>query len=305
MLKGLKTGNHSWCHIIQDKNRNPRPSRTIRVKIIRGIILLTALFIAFICGIGVGVNQWPPFSSPKDVKEVLSREPATPKPAITKTSKAAYQVTSYRHSYFKLNSSGALELKSGLPYRFEDLYRFERTIHPGKTAIVIMDPWVDMASTHLNKTYGMIIETRILPLAKKAFERGHSIIALTNDPDSVEYNTNIHPELSAMASSGELSILYHQDLDDEKFAEYLHSKGINTLIYMGFASNMCVIGRRMGMIPMGLQGFRLFFVPQASAAVEYQDTWDNQLIHQITTKIISQSIAEIIDYEMFMRTIND
>ena len=142
-----------------------------------------------------------------------------------------------------------------------------------------------------------------MPLVKKALERGHPIIVLTNNPDVVEYNTEIHPGLAALAAKGKANILYHQDLDDDAFAEHLRSKGIDSLIYTGFASNMCVIGRQMGMIPMVHHGFRLFFVPQASAAVEWSpDTWESQSTHQAATKIISQWIAEIIDYDEFTQT---
>lgn len=83
----------------------------------------------------------------------------------------------------------------------------------------------------------------------------------------------------------------------------MRSQGIDSLIYIGFASNMCVIGRRMGMIPMVHEGFKLFFVPEASAAVEYPDTWQDQSIHRATTRIISQWIAEVIDYEEFMQAV--
>ncbi len=54
------------------------------------------------------------------------------------------------------------------------------------------------------------------------------------------------------------------------------------------------------MIPMTHQGFKILFMPDASAAVEYDDTWHDQSIHKATTKMISQWIAEIIDYEEFM-----
>jgi len=211
-----------------------------------------------------------------------------------------YQVATYRQSYFKLNNNGAPELKTGRVIHSEDTYHFERMIHPSKTVIVIMDPWVDMASTHLNELFGQIVEFRIIPLVEKALERGHSIIVLSNDPHTVGYNTNIHPKLAALASTGIINILYHQNFDDEQFSTYLHRQGIDTLIYTGFASNMCLIGRKTGMIFMSHQKFRLFFVPQASAAVEYPDTWDDQSIHQATTNIISQWIAEIIDYNVFM-----
>jgi nicotinamidase-related amidase len=290
-------------------NKASTLSKTTQVRLLRGFILLAAFSVVFLYGVGVGVYQWPPFSFVKDAKQAIARGFATTNKSVSSTapSASAYKVTTYRQSYFKLNSSGSLEEKSGLPFRSEDMYRFERTINPSATAVVVMDPWVDMVSTHLNEFYGQITKSRIMPLVKKALERGHPIIVLTNDPDKVDYNTNIYPELAAIASNSysgsykeKIDVLYHQDYDDESFAAYLRSNGISTLIYTGFASNMCVIGRRMGMIPMSHHGFQLFFVPEASAAVEYKDTWDNQTIHHATTEIISQWIAEIIDYDVFM-----
>ena len=56
----------------------------------------------------------------------------------------------------------------------------------------------------------------------------------------------------------------------------------------------------MGMIPMIHQGFRLFFIPEASAAVEFPDTWEDQSIHRATTKVISQGIAEIVEFDDFL-----
>ena len=75
---------------------------------------------------------------------------------------------------------------------------------------------------------------------------------------------------------------------------------IDTLIYSGFASNMCVIGRDLGMIPMQIKGFRLFFVPEASAAVEFQDSWKNNALHESTTLMISQWVGELINLNDFL-----
>lgn len=265
----------------------------------RGCALLAAFSVVFLCGFGVGVHDWSPLSvlNPQDAR---ASEPADAEPT-DKSQNAAYKLATHRQSYFKRDANGALELRDNLPFRSEGKYCLERTIHPPQTAIIIMDPWVDMAASHLNEYYGRIAKSRIVPFVNKALERGHPIIVLTNDPDTVEYNTNIHPELAALVAKGQASILYHQDLDDDAFADHLRSQGIDSLIYTGFASNMCVIGRRMGMIPMVQQGFRLFFVPQASAAVEYPNTWENQSIHHATTKIIAQWIADIVDYDAFMR----
>jgi hypothetical protein len=214
----------------------------------------------------------------------------------------AYTVTAYRQSYFALDESGRLVEQNGLPIRAEKIYRFQRKIDPDTTAIVVMDPWVDMATDHLNQYYSRIAASHVVPLVNKGLERGHRIIVLTNDPDVVKYNTKIHPKLAALVADEKATLLYHQDFDDDQFAAYLHKAGINTLIYTGFASNMCVIGRRMGMIPMVQQGFKNYFVPEASAAVETEETWDTGSVHRETTDIISQWIAEIVHYDDFMQT---
>ncbi|ACO74626.1 hypothetical protein LHK_01640 [Laribacter hongkongensis HLHK9] len=75
---------------------------------------------------------------------------------------------------------------------------------------------------------------------------------------------------------------------------------IDTLIYSGFASNMCVIGRELGMIRMQSKGFRLFFVPEASAAVEFGESWDTGEIHKSTTLLISHWIGELISLKDFL-----
>ena len=212
----------------------------------------------------------------------------------------AYTVGTHRQSYFRLDENGGLVERDGLPFRDEKIYHLKRTIDPATTAIVVMDPWIDMASKHLNDYFGRIAESRVVPLVNKGLQRGHRVIVLTNDP-SIKYNTKIHPELAALVEAGQATLLYHQDLDDDQFAEYLRKDGINTLIYTGFASNMCVIGRRMGMIPMVQQGFKTYFVPEASAAVETEGTWETGAVHRETTNIISQWIAEIVHYDDFMQ----
>ena len=216
-----------------------------------------------------------------------------------------YVLTTYRQSYFKLDSSGAHEKQDGHLIRAEKTFRLSRTIHPEKTAVIVMDPWIDMDSDQLNDYFGAITESHVNPLVHEALDRGHPVIVLTNDPEIVDFNTKIHPTLAALVEDGKAEMLYHQDLDYDLFAERLRSRSINSLIYVGFASNMCVIGRRMGMIPMVQQGFRNYFVPQASAAIEYPDTWESQAVHHATTRMIAQWIAEIVDYEVFMNATSD
>lgn len=215
-----------------------------------------------------------------------------------------YLLPTYSLSYFALTDKGNLDLKGSLPYRSEGIYHHSRTISPNESAIIVMDPWIDMASDHLNEYYGKIAKLKIVPLVRAAHAKGHPVIVLTNNCKAVKYNCKVTDELQGMIENNKISVVYHQDMDDEQFSYYLKTQKIDTLFYIGFASNMCVIGRKMGMIPMKHNGFKLFFVPEASAAVEENDTWNDQSIHKGTTKMISQWIAEIVKYEDMMNALS-
>ena len=168
-----------------------------------------------------------------------------------------------------------------------------------------MAPWNDMASEHLNELHRKTIRSHILPLVRQALQNGHPVIAFTNDPDKVAYNTKFPSKLEELARKGAIEVLYFQDFDDDAFALRLRKKGTTSLIYTGFASNMAVIGARTGIIPMLHQGFKTYFVPEASAAMETGNLWDSRLIHSTTTLIISQWMAEIISYKDFMNAMKD
>ncbi|MGF1530281.1 MAG: hypothetical protein ACFCU4_02860 [Puniceicoccaceae bacterium] len=211
-----------------------------------------------------------------------------------------YRISSTVNSFWALDGSGNLLNKDGLPKHEQRDYELTASIIPSRTAFIIMDPWIDAPSEFLNHYYNKIIEAKILPLTEKAISLGHPVFILTNNPQEFDYSATIHAEFENLAENGNIKVLYHQDYDADSFSAFLKGHKIHSLIYTGFASNMCVIGREMGMIPMKNLNFRLFFIPEASAAVELADTWESQEIHKSTTSIISQWIAQIIHYDDFM-----
>lgn len=137
---------------------------------------------------------------------------------------------------------------------------------------------------------------------EKALELGIKVLVLTNDPANVpRYNSEVFPELERLAQKKKLEIRYHEGLTVDFFSELLRAENIDTLICVGFSSNMCVIGRPLGIIPMCSKGFRMFFIPEASSAIEFQETWETGELHKYTTIIISQFAAEIIQFDDFMK----
>ena len=217
----------------------------------------------------------------------------------------AYSVISERYSCFLLDENGEFERSEGLPIPCENTYYLPITIIPNQTAIIVMDPWVDMINNNFNVTYGKIIENKIIPLICRAVEAGHQIIILTNDPNAVKYNTKINCRLAEMVDNIQVHLLYHQNYTDKTFARWLKSHNIDTLIYTGFSSNQCIISRQMGMIMMRKHNFKIFFIPEASAAFETYYTTKNQSLHYAMTITISQWIGNLIHWNCLMEAISN
>lgn len=227
-----------------------------------------------------------------------------PKLALN-SSNSVYEIKTTSSSYFARDGKGGLipEIRDGKKYykSGEAVYHFARSIDTAKTALIIMDPWEDSGSPFLNRYYEPIIREHLLPLINKSITLDIPVIVLTNAPsENTDYGNKVHPEIEKLAKSGKIHIVYHQDTDSSGFSKWLRSMSIDTLIYSGFASNMCVIGRDLGMIPMQIKGFRLFFVPEASAAIEFEGSWKTGAIHESTTLLISQWIGELIAITDFL-----
>lgn len=225
-------------------------------------------------------------------------------PKIKKSQEKTYEIETTSRSYFKRDVSGALVPDIGKRLGYykvrEGIYSFKRSISNTKSALIVMDPWADNGSNFLNSYYENTFQTSLLPLIKKAIALGIPVLILTNSPDIDDaYSAKVHPELEKLATQGVVNIIFHQSTNSDLFSQWLRGMSIDTLIYSGFASNMCLIGRDLGMIPMQIKGFRLFFVPEASAAVEFAESWNDGQIHKSTTIIISQWVGEIIRLKDF------
>lgn len=220
---------------------------------------------------------------------------------------ADYLIKSWRTSHYALDGAGQLipeQRKGGAFYKVkEGRYSFVRSLAKSRTAVVVMDPWEDSGSPVMNKHFRKVYSLRIIPMVKHAVKLGLKVVVVTNDPLKINlgYAARINPALQTIVDAGGASVVYHSDMDDRKFEGYLRSLGVDTLIYTGFSSNMCVIGMPTGMIPMFHRGFRLFFVPEASAATEFGSNWGNGAAHKATTAMIASWVGEIIAFNDFMR----
>lgn len=214
-----------------------------------------------------------------------------------------FNVPASQLSFFKLDDKGMLKLnEKGLPYQStKETITLHIDFSSENTAFFVMDPWNNTPSDFLNQYFGKITKNYVLPLIKRANKNGFSIYIFTNDCKKIKpvpTSCEISQEFYFMSKKyPTVRIIYWQDFNLPVFVKSLRDQGISNLIYTGFASNMCVIGRPSGMVNMLQQGFSLYFIPEASAAAETKKTWRSQKIHKAATTIISQWMAKLIKYD--------
>lgn len=205
-------------------------------------------------------------------------------------------------SFFIKNPDGSLFLdENGLPKRATtEEFTLTKKFTAKTTAFFVIDPWDNAPSDFLNDYYSNIIVEKIVPLISRAAGKKFPIYIFTNKCSAIKpipYSCSVHKALQNMAHHyPEIKILYWQELNPATFSQELKENNISNLIYIGFASNMCILNRPTGMLNMAQQGFSLYFVPEASAAVETANTWQSGDVHKAATLIISQTFGSIIHF---------
>ncbi|MCZ6913671.1 MAG: isochorismatase family protein [Rickettsia endosymbiont of Ixodes persulcatus] len=156
----------------------------------------------------------------------------------------------------------------------------------------MIDPWIG--------SNNKIIDHLIIPLITKASKAGFPVYIFTNNcrlTKTTPCPYRLNKKFNLLAKKFQKShIIFWDNYNHQKFKETLHRQGISKLIYMGFASNMCVIGRPAGMVPMKIEGFSIYYIPEASAALEFNSTEKTKQIHNTMTQIIASWLANIIQF---------
>ncbi|HZO88455.1 MAG TPA: cysteine hydrolase family protein [Chthonomonadaceae bacterium] len=72
----------------------------------------------------------------------------------------------------------------------------------------------------------------------------------------------------------------------DQFDAWLREKGIDTLIYTGFATNLCILDAPAGMKPMAGLGYRCVLLREATLAVEFPETMQERIHTQTALRYI-------------------
>lgn len=170
-----------------------------------------------------------------------------------------------------------------------------------KVCVIIIDPWKDSPFPELNKAVEENVNTYIIPMVKA--QKGRiKTLCFTNNPMQNTYSSKIVDSLQCLVDDGEIELHYYDEFPDaDSFAVYMNERGFDTLIYTGYAIEMCVGYRNCGVVQNYCSdyggGFNRIVIPQACLGIMSLDKKENNTMRDMTVIAYSQqNIAHVIDF---------
>ncbi|MBP7216604.1 MAG: hypothetical protein KBA46_04895 [Candidatus Omnitrophica bacterium] len=153
----------------------------------------------------------------------------------------------------------------------------DKALDLSKTALILIDVWDyhpnDGSLSRLKKN----ISEKVVPLVEWARNNGVQVV-------HAAHRSKISSLISVLPQDINLD---EQDSDHENLAVLLHNKGIETLLYAGYASNMCLINRGVGIYIMRrLHQFDILVVRDCTLAFEMPETLDKQWCNLVAINMI-------------------
>lgn len=158
-----------------------------------------------------------------------------------------------------------------------------------KTALVLIDVWEDHPIEQWRERAAINISEKLHPLLQKARDVGMLVI-------HAPHGRSIHP--LAYPKEGEIVLPEYYD-SHEVFSD-LKDRGVTTIIYAGYATNMCVLNRPIAMLRARLYyGFNVILVRDATIAVESPESlseeWEKRMaIHFVEINL--GSTTTVLDF---------
>ena len=163
------------------------------------------------------------------------------------------------------------EMDSVYQYQYKD-------INLDNTAIVLIDIWAYHPNDGYAERMAVNIENKIVPLLDLARKHNMTII---HAPTSHEISNKASP------IDGELVESY-----PDKLKRYLEQNNISTLIYAGYASNMCLLTKPAGMFNMARLGYNIILLRDCTIAFELPNTLESEFSNYIAISIMELSIGK-------------
>ena len=99
-----------------------------------------------------------------------------------------------------------------------------------------------------------------------------------------------NPIADQLSISPLIDVLQEEDViaTGPQLHDLLAQKGILHLVYVGFATNWCVLGRDYGIRAMSSRGYNIILLREATTGVEFPDTLDQLFTTEIAIREVEQ-----------------
>ncbi|MFW6012398.1 MAG: isochorismatase family protein [bacterium] len=146
-----------------------------------------------------------------------------------------------------------------------------------RTALVLIDVWARHPNDGWQRRAQEIIEESLVPLVDLA-RRGGMLIVHAPHGEPIAPLVAPAPEDVLLDDHGIASAA--------AFDRFLRRRGVDTLLYAGFASNWCLLTRPVGIRGMKELGYDVLLVRDASIAMESPRTISGQWAHTAAVDLI-------------------
>ena len=132
------------------------------------------------------------------------------------------------------------------------------------------------------------------PHQQEMLERAHGIGYMERSPLAQMRRAEI------VSPVGDEPLFFYSDVLDE----YLCSRGVDTLIYMGFAADMCLLGAEGGARPMLARGYRCVVIRDATVGVETPASFPQRLSTNYALHIFEWTLGFGCTFAQFQQAID-
>jgi hypothetical protein len=135
-----------------------------------------------------------------------------------------------------------------------------------ETVFVLLNVWESVWNDGLAKRIDENVRTKLKPALDRARTLGLHVVHIPHlESVGPVYGYKRHPLVEVLPGEDVL----HGDLSN--FDAYLKGKGIKQLIYVGYASNICLVDRDVRPFRLRELGYRTLLMRDASLAVETKE----------------------------------
>jgi nicotinamidase-related amidase len=91
----------------------------------------------------------------------------------------------------------------------------------------------------------------------------------------------------------------------DQFDRWLRERGIDTLVYAGFCTNLCILDSPAAMRAMAGRGYRCVLLRDATLAVEFPDTIDDRTNTRVALRYIEAWVGYTASTADFVRACDE